>query len=105
MAAVNQQPSFDVIAGAMNNISRSHAILATHFDRIPNVPAFDGGALILAELRAMREDIGLRFEDVSQQLDEIKQGLQAADFNSVARLENSFLARTADSPLSPLKTA
>lgn len=78
MAAVNQQPSFDVIAGAMNNISRSHAILATHFDRIPNVPAFDGGALILAELRAIREDMGLQFQDMALQLDEIKQGLVAA---------------------------
>lgn len=43
MAAVNnQQPSY-AIAGAMN------AILAMHFDRIPNVTAFDGGAPILAE--------------------------------------------------------
>lgn len=43
MAAVNnQQPSY-AIAGAMN------AILAMQFDRIPNVPAFGSGALILAE--------------------------------------------------------
>lgn len=81
----NQQPAFNVVAETMNDISRSHAILATHFERIPNIPAFDGGTLILTELRALREDVGLQFDDVRQQFqdvrlqfDEIKQGLQAA---------------------------
>ncbi|KAI5837129.1 hypothetical protein DFP73DRAFT_601432 [Morchella snyderi] len=88
----------------MNNISRSHAILATQFDRVSNVPAFDGGALILSELRALRLDMGLQFQDMALQLDEIKQRLEAADFNSVARLENSSSATTSSSPLSPLRT-
>lgn len=55
--------------GAMNTI------LATQFDRIP---VFDGGALILAELRALREDMELQHEGMNQQLDEIKQRLHAA---------------------------
>lgn len=59
------RPHLVPLQGAMNSI------LATQFDRISNVPVFDGGALILAELRAIREDM-------NQQLDEIKQRLHAA---------------------------
>jgi hypothetical protein len=44
MAAANdQQPAFDVVAGAMNDISRSYVILATYIERIPNILALDGG--------------------------------------------------------------
>jgi hypothetical protein len=65
MADVNdEQPAFDIIAGAMNDISRSQAILATHFEKMPNIPAVDGGAQILAEIRALRTEMGVHFVDL-----------------------------------------
>ncbi|RPA90060.1 hypothetical protein L873DRAFT_1821820 [Choiromyces venosus 120613-1] len=59
MAAANtEQPDFDVVAKAMNNISRSHAILATHIKRIPNIPGLGCGAQISDSKRPVRPALG-----------------------------------------------
>ncbi|RPA94382.1 hypothetical protein L873DRAFT_1440254 [Choiromyces venosus 120613-1] len=194
MAAVNnQQPEFDAVAEAMNGISLGHAVLATHFERMQNLPAVAGGAQILAEVRALGtnlgtlrteigtlrtdmadmrallhtevgtlrtemgalhtgvgalctevgtlctevgtlrtdmealhievgihfedlhiqfedrgqqvEALGLQFEDFRPELDEIRQAQQAAEFNSLARLENNTVNMIPAAPLSPLRTA
>lgn len=42
MADVDQQmPDFAVIAGDLNEVSRAHASLAAHFERMRDIPAFD----------------------------------------------------------------
>ncbi|KAI5844023.1 hypothetical protein DFP73DRAFT_75062 [Morchella snyderi] len=83
-----------------------------------NIPALDGGAQILAELRAIREDMGRRFENVERKFENMERKfenverkfenmelrLEAADYNAVARLTNSSVAITADSQLIPLRT-
>ncbi|KAF8445355.1 hypothetical protein BGX38DRAFT_1195410 [Terfezia claveryi] len=84
------QPDFNVMSDNLNNIGLSAGELARQFARFPNVPAFDHGAQLLAELRDMRDEIRSRF--------------QAADHNALARLTNSSFALTADSHLSALRT-
>ncbi|RPA94381.1 hypothetical protein L873DRAFT_1793044 [Choiromyces venosus 120613-1] len=71
-------------------------------------PHFD----VVAERRVPRtvmggqfRDVNLEFEDLRLQLDEIRQELQAAEFNSLARLQNCCLARAPWAELSPLRTA
>lgn len=61
-----EQPDFQAMAISMNNIVRSSGELATQLSRFPNSPAFDGGALVLAEVRAMREEMGRRFESMEK---------------------------------------
>ena len=63
-----EQPDLAVVAGAMNNLSREQAVLATQFARIPNVPAFNGGAQLLAELQAFRTEVQAFRTDVRGQL-------------------------------------
>ncbi|KAI5838883.1 hypothetical protein DFP73DRAFT_563566 [Morchella snyderi] len=92
MAAPDQeQPDFQAMEETMN------------LGRMRNIPAFDGGAQILAELRAIREDMGRRFENVERKFENMELRLEAADYNAVARLTNSS-AITIDSQLIPLRT-
>lgn len=51
------QPDFKTVADTMDDMSRSPATLAIQSKRMRNVPALDGGALILAELRVMRQEM------------------------------------------------
>ena len=61
----------------MNDISSSHVILVTHFQRIPSILALDGGAQILAGFRALRTNVGVHFMDMGIQLEDI--GMQLED--------------------------
>lgn len=67
-----EQPDFAVIAGVLNDVSRRQAILATQFARMPNVPAFDSGALLLAELQAFRTEVQAFRTDVRGQLEDLR---------------------------------
>ena len=67
-----EQPDFAVVAGALNDVSRGQAVLATQFARMPNVPAFDGGALLLAELQAFRTEVQAFRTDVRGQLEDLR---------------------------------
>lgn len=51
------QPNFKTVADTVDDMSRSHATLPIQFRRMRNALAFDGGALILAELRAVRQEM------------------------------------------------
>lgn len=73
-----QQPDFQAIEETVNDISRSHVTLAANLGRLRNIPAFDGGAQILEELRAMRQDMGQRFENVERKFESMELRLQAA---------------------------
>lgn len=77
MAAI-EQPNFVEMEASMNNIVRSSLELATNLGRMRNIPAFDGGAQILAELRAIREDMGRRFENVDRKFENMELRLKAA---------------------------
>lgn len=68
MAAI-EQPNFVEMEASMNNIVRSSLELATNLGRMRNIPAFDGGAQILAELRAIREDMGRKFDNMELRLE------------------------------------
>ena len=67
-----EQPDFAVIVGVLNDVSRRQAILATQFARMPNVPAFDSGALLLAELQAFRTEVQAFRTDVRGQLEDLR---------------------------------
>ncbi|KAH8148985.1 uncharacterized protein LAJ45_06960 [Morchella importuna] len=89
-----EQPNFVEIEVSMNNIVRSSMELATNLGRMRNIPALDGSAQILAELRA-----------IGQRLDRIESRLDAADYdNAVARFMNNSVAARTDNELIPLKT-
>lgn len=60
-----EQPNFVEIEVSMNNIVRSSMELATNLGRMRNIPALDGSAQILAELRA----IGQRLDRIESRLD------------------------------------
>lgn len=66
--AAQEQPNFIEMEVSMN-IVRSSLELATNLGRMRNIPALDGCAQILAELRAIREDMGQRFERIESRLD------------------------------------
>lgn len=83
MANPEPQPDFQAMEETMNDISRSHVTLATNLGRMRNIPAFDGGAQILAELRAIREDMGRRFENVERKFENVEQKFE----NMELRLE------------------
>lgn len=68
MAAI-EQPNFVEMEASMNNIVRSSLELATNLGKMRNIPAFDGGAQILAELRAIREDMGRKFDNMELRLE------------------------------------
>ena len=87
-AANNEQPAFDVVAQAMNDVSRSHATLATHFERIPNIPGFDGGTQILAEIRALRTDMGVHFVDMGIPLEDVRPEVQEGLVDMGIQLED-----------------
>lgn len=75
MAAASDlpQPNFEAMADSMNGIVRHSTELAINLGRMRNIPAFDGGAQILAELRAMREDMGRRFGNIDRRFENMEQ--------------------------------
>ncbi|KAF8241576.1 hypothetical protein K440DRAFT_665255 [Wilcoxina mikolae CBS 423.85] len=91
------QHDFDQMEEAMNGVGRLSLELATNLGRMRNVPAFDGGARILAELRAMRCEMA----DMQRTM---MTRLEAADYNAVARLTNSSLAISTNAQLIALRT-
>lgn len=56
--ADQEQPDFNTVVDTMNDMSRSHAVLAVQFDWMRNVPALDHGAQILAQLATIVERLG-----------------------------------------------
>lgn len=68
-AGQHKQPNLQVVADSMSDIVGPSTALATHPPRFLNVPTFDGGALILAELRAMREDMTRRFDNLERRFE------------------------------------
>lgn len=67
--AAQEQPNFVEMEVSMDNIVRSSLELATSLGRVRNIPALDGCVQILAEWRAIREDMGQRFECIEGRLD------------------------------------
>lgn len=62
MAAPDQeQPDFQAMAGQSTE-------LATNVSKFRNIPAFDGGALILAELQAMRQELRQEMRDMERRM-------------------------------------
>jgi hypothetical protein len=57
---------FDVIA-------RSHQTLANELPKFRNIPASDTGAAILAEIRAMRQEMNEKFRAVDERFDHSRQ--------------------------------
>ncbi|KAF8241401.1 hypothetical protein K440DRAFT_572542 [Wilcoxina mikolae CBS 423.85] len=92
-----QQPDFAAMQQATVE-------LATNLGRMRNVPAFDGGALILAELRAIRTDMVEMERRIMDSQRMTLARLEASDYNTVARLTNSALAVTPESQLIQLRT-
>lgn len=67
-----QLPDFDIVVDTVNNMSLSHATLATRFNRLRNVPALDNGAQILAQPVNIVERLGnmeRRFDDLELRLE------------------------------------
>jgi len=52
-----EQPDFEAMEETMSNVGRATLELAMNLGRMRNVPALDGGAQILEELRAMRREM------------------------------------------------
>ncbi|KAF8534298.1 hypothetical protein BDD12DRAFT_896352 [Trichophaea hybrida] len=93
----HEQPDFEAMEETMNNVGRATLELAMNLDRMRNVPALDGGAQILEELRAMRREMA----DMQRTM---MTRLEAADYNAVARLTNSSLAISTNAQLIALRT-
>lgn len=69
MAAPDQEhPDFQAMEETMNGVGHLSLELVTNLRRMGNVPGFDGGVLILAEMRAMQQDMERRFENMELRL-------------------------------------
>jgi len=52
-----EQPDFEAMGETMSNVGHATLELAMNLGKMRNVPALDGGAQILEELRAMRHEM------------------------------------------------
>lgn len=73
-----EQPDFQAIEEIMNRVGRLPLELATNLGRVRNVPALDSSAMILAELRAMREEMREMRQDMKNMEQRITTRLEAA---------------------------
>lgn len=86
-AHIQQQPDFEAMADSMNGIVLHSTELATNLQRMRNIPAFDGGAQILAELRAMREDMGRQFQNIERKFENLERKFEERFETMERRLE------------------
>ena len=69
MASLPVLPDFGVIA-------RAHADLSRELSHGANLPALQGGNLILQEIRQMREHMGQMREEMGQMREEMQEGIR-----------------------------
>ena len=74
MAQEVELPDFGQMAVDMDNISQSHGSLARNMAKMQNIPAFNPGAQILEELRALREEMRALREETRALREEMRQG-------------------------------
>jgi hypothetical protein len=48
---------------------RSHQAIANELPKFRNIPAFDVGAAVLTEMRAMREEMNEKFDGINEKID------------------------------------
>lgn len=59
-----QMPDFVAIFENLNKVSRVHASLATHFERMGSIPAFDASARVLEAIAVLSWRVDKRFDSV-----------------------------------------
>ena len=69
MAQQVELPDLGQMAIDMDDISRSHKSLAGNIAKMQNVPAFNPGAQILQESRALRREMRQGFGNMERRLD------------------------------------
>lgn len=62
-------PDFVAIAGDLNEVSRAHASLSTHFERMRDIPALHAGARMLEATATLTQKVNTRFDLMDARLD------------------------------------
>jgi len=114
--------SLDLIKDSMRQMGSSAQTVAVEVEKLRDLPSFDHGAAILAEMRSFRREFQERSARVEQsvealradvaridqrinQLDrDFKARQDASDYNATARLCNYAIARETTSLLAPLRS-
>jgi hypothetical protein len=81
-----QLPDLDVMV-------RGYQAIANELPKFRNIPAFDVGAAILTEMRAMREEVNEKFDGINEKIDGINEKIARFDsrFNAMYVALPSFL--------------
>lgn len=66
-----QMPDFNAMAENLNEVSRTQAPLATHFERMRDIPAFDASARILEAIADLSRRVDERFDRVDSRSDSV----------------------------------